>query len=271
MPVRGKAVFKQQYGPWALITGSGNGLGAEFARQLAAQGLHLLLVDRDADGLQRVAQELQQRFSVDVRTVAVDLAAPDFLTDIIAAADGIEIGLVVNNAGISQLGLFDSKPLADHLAVVDVNVRAPLMLTHHFLPAMKQRGRGGLLFVSSLSALQGTSYVANYAATKAWNLIFAEGLWDELRGSGVDVLGYLVGSTRTPGFEQSRPRLERAPLVQVMEMPDTVRGALAALGRGPSAVAGRNNTLASAILSRLLPRKWAVRLVSGSTRAMYGS
>jgi len=84
------------------------------------------------------------------------------------------------------------------------------------------------------------------------------------------VLGYLVGSTRTPGFEQSRPRLERAPLVQVMEMPDTVRGALAALGRGPSAVAGRNNTLASAILSRLLPRKWAVRLVSGSTRAMYG-
>lgn len=264
------ADFKHRYGPWALVTGAGNGLGAEFARQLAMAGLNLVIVDCDGEGMTQVANSLRDQFGIQVKTVQVDLAQPDFMDQIVAATTGLDIGLLINNAGISGLGLFQQKPLQDHLNVVDVNVRAPLQLTHHFIPHLVQRGRGGMLFVSSLSALQGTAYVANYAATKAWNLIFAEGLWNELRGTGVDVLGYLVGSTRTPGFISSNPKLAQARAVQVMEMSDTVKGALANLGKGPTAVAGVNNHLASAILSRLLPRKWAVKLVSGTTRALYG-
>jgi uncharacterized protein len=262
--------FVERYGPWALVTGAGNGLGAEFARQLAARALNVVIVDVDTAGLDAVAAELRGAFGVEIRTVTVDLTQADFMTPILAATSGLDVGLVINNAGISGLGLFQHKPLADHLAVVDVNVRAPLMLTHHFVPQLVQRGRGGLLFVSSLSALQGTAHVANYAATKAWNLIFAEGLWEELRDTGVDVLGYLVGSTRTPGFVGSRPKLDKARMVTVMEMSDTVRGALDGLGNGPVQVAGRGNAWSAALLSRLLPRKWAVKLVSATTRAMYG-
>ena len=262
--------FTKRYGPWALVTGGGNGLGAEFARQLAAMGVHLVLVDMDAVGLARVAAELTQNVAVQVRTLTLDLTDADFLPLIDQATSDIEIGLLINNAGISALGLFQQKLLSDHLSVVDLNVRVPLSLAYHFLPSMVSRGRGGILFVSSLSALQGTAYVANYAATKAWNLIFAEGLWEETRGTGVDVLGYLVGSTRTPGFIGSQPRLDRAPLVKVMDMAHTVQGALASMGQGPVRVAGRNNWLAASFLSRFLPRKWAIRLVSGTTRALYG-
>lgn len=252
------------------MTGAGNGLGAEFARQLAARKLNVVIVDVDAAGLDSIAAELRGAFGVDIRTVAANLMHADFMTPVLAATADLDVGLVINNAGISALGLFQHKPLADHLAVVDVNVRAPLMLSHHFVPLLVRRGRGGLLFVSSLSALQGTAHVVNYAATKAWNLIFAEGLWEELRNTGVDVLGYLVGSTRTPGFVNSRPRLDRARMVTVMEMPDTVRSALDGLGNGPVQVAGRRNAWSAALLSRLLPRRWAVRLVSATTRAMYG-
>lgn len=262
--------FQNRYGPWALVTGAGNGLGAEFARQLAQQGLNVVLVDLDAAGLDTIAAELQVCTGVETRTVQLDLAHAAFMTQLVPVIQGLDIGLVINNAGISDLGLFTERPLQTQLSVVDVNVRAPLVLAHHFAPHLMQRGKGGLLFVSSLSALQGTAYVANYAATKSWNLIFAEGLWEELRGSGVDVLGYLVGSTRTPGFVNSRPQLERAPLVNLMEMPAVVQGALASLGKGPTAVAGRGNGMAASLLCRLLPRKWAVRLVSATTRKLYG-
>src|SRR3990167_5014773 len=233
------ADFRDRYGPWALVTGAGNGLGAEFARQLAKRGLNVVLVDLDGAGLEAIATELRVQAGVEIRTVQLDLAQPAFMMQLDPVIQGLDIGLVINNAGISALGLFTWRPLQDQLSVVDVNVRAPLMLAHHFAPRLIQRGKGGLLFVSSLSALQGTAYVANYAATKSWNLIFAEGLWEEMRGSGVDVLGYLVGSTRTPGFVNSRPQLERAPLVNLMEMHAVVQGALASLGKGPTAVAGR--------------------------------
>ena len=262
--------FLERYGPWALVTGSGNGLGAEFARQLAARGLNLILVDIDGVGLERVAAELRDAHGVEAATLTLDLSRADLLPQIDQVTADKDLGLIVNNAGISSLGLFRDKSLDDHLQVVDVNIRAPLMLSHHFLPHFVERGRGGLLFVSSLSALQGTAYVANYAATKAWNLLFAEGLWEELRETGVDVLGYLVGSTRTPGFENSRPQLQRVPMVNVMEMEETVAGALAALGNGPSQAAGRGNRFAAWVMSRLLPRKWAVRIVSGTMRSMYG-
>ncbi len=262
--------FHKQYGPWALVTGAGNGLGAEFARQLAQRRLHVVLVDVDSAGLDAVAAELRAHAGVTVRTVQLDLAQPDFMTQLAPLLDELDIGLLVNNAGISGLGLFAERTAQDHLNVLDVNVRAPLLLTRHLVPRLLQRGSGGLLFVSSLSALQGTAYVANYAATKAWNLIFAEGLWDELRGTGVDVLGYLVGSTRTPGFVNSKPQLQRARLVNVMEMPAVVQGALDHLGHGPTQVAGTGNSWSASLLTRLLPRKWAVRLVSGTTRKLYG-
>ncbi|MEZ4449898.1 MAG: SDR family NAD(P)-dependent oxidoreductase [Nannocystaceae bacterium] len=259
--------FLRRYGPWALVTGGAAGLGAGFALQLAERGLDVVLVDVDSAGLERMQTAIGS-LGRQALTIAVDLSTPNFMEAVRPAIDGLDIGLLVNNAGISAIGFFDGKPLEEHLRVIDVNVRAPLALTHALIPKLKKRGRGGLVFVSSQSSLQGTAMVANYAGTKAWNLIFAEGLWDELREHGVDVLGYLVGSTRTRS-EHSGPDLERARHVPIMSVEDTVRHALAALGKTPSISAGPLNRLLSFVMTRLLPRKMLIRTVSGATRKMY--
>lgn len=269
MSVDRRRAFAHRYGPWALVTGAAKGLGAEFAQQLAASGLNVVLVDVDAIGLAAVADDLQARYQCQTHTIAVDLTQPDFIASITAVTDALDIGLVINNAGISAVGLFLQRPLADHLQVMALNVRAPLIIAHHFAAGLVARQRGGMIFVSSLSALQGTACFAHYAGTKAWNLMLAESLWEELGVHGVDVLGYLVGSTRTPGFAQSAPQLERVGFIPIMSAQATVCEALMALGQRPSRIAGRMNRLLSGALVRLLPRAWAVRLVSRTTRAMY--
>ncbi|HET8706316.1 MAG TPA: SDR family NAD(P)-dependent oxidoreductase [Pseudomonadales bacterium] len=261
--------FAHQYGPWALITGSGNGLGAEFALQTAQRGIHVVLVDIDAEGLKRTEDTIRQQTHQLVRSVCCDLTHPDSVNQIATATTDIEIGLLINNAGISALGLFLEKPLPDHLQVIELNIRLPLQLSHLFGLQMRERKRGGIIFISSLSALQGTAYVANYAATKAWNLIIAEGLWAELKPHGIDVLGFLVGSTRTPGFMNSQPKLQRAT-VPVMEIPPTVKDALDALGQQPSAVAGKLNRLITPFLQRFLKRKHAIQLISKTMQQLYG-
>lgn len=262
--------FKNQYGLWALITGAGNGLGAEFAQQIAARGLHVVLVDVDAAGLARTSSKIQQKTGQQTRTLTLDLTRTESVEEILVATQDLDIGLLINNAGITTIGPFIEKSVQDHLRVIDLNVRTPLLLTHAFATRFAARKRGGVLFVSSLSGVQGTAYVANYAATKAWNLILAEGLWQELRGQGVDVSACLVGTTRTPAFALSKPRLDRAGPIPIMDVAPTVSGALDALGRGPSAVIGRINRIISFILQRLLPRRLVIQLVSKTMHEMYG-
>jgi short-subunit dehydrogenase len=262
--------FQQRYGSWALVTGAANGLGAEFAQQIAARGLHVVLVDVDADGLARTAHEIQQRTGQQTQTLALDLTHAESSEAIMAATQNLDIGLLINNAGITTIGHFVDKPVQDHLRVINLNIRTPLLLTHAYASRFVARKRGGVLFVSSLSGVQGTAYVANYAATKAYNLILAEGLWQELRGHGVDVMACLVGTTRTPAFALSQPRLDRAGPIPIMEMAPTVSEALDALGRGPSVVVGRLNRFIAFILQRLLPRRWVIQLVSDTMHKMYG-
>jgi short-subunit dehydrogenase len=134
---------------------------------------------------------------------------------------------------------------------------------------MRERQRGGIIFTSSASAYQGTALVANYAATKAYNLVLAEGLWDELRIAGIDVLGFAPGATNTPGFHSASPQYRSVSAMPYMEPAPTVAEALSALGRVPSHIAGRANRLAFLITSRLLARKQAISLVSDNMRKLY--
>jgi short-subunit dehydrogenase len=136
---------------------------------------------------------------------------------------------------------------------------------------MEARKRGGIILLSSAAALRGSAYVSNYAATKAYNLILAEGLWDELREHGIDVLGFMPGITITPAFEQSKPNLERRmKVVPIMEAGPTVAEALEALGKRPSHVAGRMNRFNMFMSSKLIPRKTAGQLVGRQMRDLYG-
>lgn len=260
------ADFREKYGPWALVAGASEGIGAAFAAELAARGLHLLLVARRAGPLEELADRLRRAHGVEVRVAAVDLGSPALVDEIRAAAEGLEIGLVVYNAALSLIGRFLDQPLADKLRVIDVNVRGPLVLADELGRAMARRGRGGLIVMASLASTQGTALVTTYAATKAFDLVFAEGLWDELRDDGVDVLACRAGATRTPAYERSKPAVESAP---VQEPEEVAREALAALGKTPSVVTGHLNAAVAFLMSRVLPRKAAVTLMGRTTRKMY--
>jgi short-subunit dehydrogenase len=167
------------------------------------------------------------------------------------------------------VGRFLDVTLDDKLRMLDVNCRGPLQLCHHFGTRMAARGRGGIILVSSLSGFQGQAMVGTYAATKAFDLVLAESLWNELGDHGIEVLAFCPGATRTPNFLASQPRSAGALSAPQMEPADTVREALAALGTRPTAIAGRSNRIAAFVLHRLLTRRALINLMSRTTRAMY--
>ena len=257
--------FRARYGPWALVTGASEGIGESFARALATRGLDLLLVARRPEPLEALAVGLRAAHGIRVRTATADVARPDLLAAMDALAGGDEVGLVVHNAAFSALGPFLDRPLDDLMKVIDVNCRAPLMLAHHFGRKMAARGHGGIVLMSSLAGGQGTPIVASYAASKAFEIVLAEGLWDELRPAGVDVLACRAGPTRTPSYEASRPRKK----VPMMEPGPVAEEALAALGRKPVVVAGKLNRAVNFVMQRLLSRPAAIRFMGSSTRRMY--
>jgi hypothetical protein len=263
------STFQVKYGPWAVIAGASVGLGAEFARQLAAKGLNLVLVARRAGLLEERAKVLTETYGIEVRPVPLDLASADLQSALCERIRDLDVGLLVYNAALELIGSFLEQDLADKLSIIDVNCRGPLILAHEFGQSMAARGRGGIILMSSMGGFQGCGLIATYTATKAFNLVLGEGLWEELRAQGVDVLSFCAGATRTPNFEESQPKKTGLIEAPVMEPEAVVCEALAALGTRPSAVAGRANRIAGFLMSRLLPRRVAVRLISRQVRAMY--
>ena len=184
--------FVGRFGPWALVTGASSGIGEAFARRLAELGMNLVLIARREDRLRKLAEALQSKHSVRTRVVPVDLSQDDFLPIIEQATNDLQIGLLVNNAGFANTGKFLDNDLASELALLHVNNRAPLILAHHFGGLMRARGRGGMIFVSSTVAVVGVPSWSNYAASKAHDLIFDEGLAKELRREGIAVLALVL-------------------------------------------------------------------------------
>ncbi len=257
--------FRERYGPGALVAGASAGLGEAFARLLAERGLHLVLLARRGEALERLASEIRASRGVEVRVAPQDLGAPDLAATAAGLAADAEIGLLVYNAAHSAIGRFVERPLAEQLRVLDVNCRGPLVLAHVLGSAMAARGRGGIVLMSSLAASQGNPWLASYAASKAFDLVLAEGLWAELGERGVDVLACRAGATRTPGYAASRPKRS----VPLMEAAAVARRALGALGRRPSTVPGALNRVAAFALGRLLPRTASIRIMGRATRRLY--
>src|SRR5215471_16593208 len=191
-------IDKQKFGPWAIVTGASSGIGKEFARQLAASGLHVVLVARRLSTLEELGDRLATEFGVQYRAVAVDLTEEYFLSKLVEATRDLDIGLVVSNAGTWMLGEFvtmDSWALQRSL---HLNVKAHLDMAHHFGQYLTQRRRGGLLLTASTAGLQGIPFSAEYAAAKAYVLALGEGLHSELQKVGVHVTVLLPGAPDTP-------------------------------------------------------------------------
>lgn len=222
-----------KYGPWAVIAGGSEGVGAEFADQLAADGFNLLLVARKPGPLEETAAAVRETHGVQVRTLAADLTDPGSIKAITDGTDDVEVGLLIYNAGANSYGgAFTDRELPGFQGVIDLNVTSMLALTHHYAQGMKERGRGGIILIGSLAGYVGTTSESIYGGVKAFSRVFAEGLWAELREYGVDVLEFVLGLTRTPAMERAGLNFD-VPGVPVTEPVDAAREALAAIADGP--------------------------------------
>ena len=237
----------ERYGPWAVVAGGSEGVGEAFARQLAAAGVHLVLLARTASSLEALAASLRrERPKVEVVTAAIDLAAADAADQVRQVVGRREVGLLVLNAGANTLtGKYLEQTPDDVARAVRLSVHLPLQLVHQLAPAMADRGRGGILGVGSLAGYLGQPGLAVYSADKAWQRGFCESLWLELQPRGVDVLHLVLGVTRTPAMQRAGLALDLPGLV-VADPTDVARQGLADLPHGPvSVVAGNEPLVAS--------------------------
>ena len=195
--------FNEQYGPWALVAGASEGLGAAFADECASRGCNVALIARRQELMEETAAGIRERHDVETRTLVADLGRPDIAELVASVTDDLDVGFFVYNAAAAPQGLFVNVPLKVHMQNIAVNVTTPTVLSHMLGKKMVDRGRGGLVLVSSGAAHGGMKIFTTYAAAKAYELILGEGLWDEFRDHGVDALGYVVGATATPTFSAS--------------------------------------------------------------------
>jgi len=238
---------------FALITGGSSGIGEAFARLLPSD-CGLLLTGRDAERLKALRTELGGTRQVEI--LAADLASTEGRTALIEAAADLPINLLINNAGLGCFGAVAGNPAASEAEMAELNVLAPVVLTRALLPGMIARARAarkraGIIVTASTAAFAPLPYLSTYAATKAFDLFYAEGLAGELAREPVDVLALCPGLTRTRFFE--RARAESLPKPGLAEPEQVAREALAALGRRPVHVVGGGNQ-AYAALTRLVPR-----------------
>jgi uncharacterized protein len=257
--------FAEAYGPWGVVLGASEGLGAAFARGLAARGLHVVVVARRAEPLAEVAAGLRDEHGVEARQVVVDLADPGLLGRLREATDDLEVGLLVHNATAAFQGAFLDEEVDSIEQQVAVNVRAPLLAAHHYGGLMVGRGRGGLVLMGSAAGLTGSAGIATYSATKACDLTLAHALWAEWGPLGVDVLAVPAPAMDTPNFrrgENDVTSLPEPPLA-VDQVVDEVLGAL---GREMEWVPGEKFREGVALLVTL-SRRQQVELMSANYAA----
>ena len=260
--------FHAHYGPWAVVAGASAGLGAEFATQLAARGLNLVLIARRKELLDELSAKLTREYAIEVQPLELDLAREDAGAVVEAATSDIEVGLLVYNAALSMIGPYLQTSLQDHLDEVAINCRAPLTLSYILGQKMVKRRRGGIVLMSSLSSSQGSALITNYTATKAYNRLLAEGLWEELRTQGVDVIACSPSAVSTPNYIASAPRSGRIS-ASTMTPHAVVSETLVALGKQPVIIPGWSNRLANVFMQRVLPHKTAIKLMGRVMRGMY--
>jgi uncharacterized protein len=249
-------------GKWALVTGASAGIGVALAKELAAGGTNLVLTARRKDRLEELASSLRSQYKVKTEDFVADLADPGAPEKIFAFTKekGIEIDLLINNAGFGQFGEFPSVEIQRLLDMVQVNCHAVVHLTRLYLPEMIARRRGDVLILASTASFQAVPYISTYAATKAFDLLFAEGLAEEMKPYGIRVCALCPGSTETEfhvvaGQDQFIRKAETAEKV--------AHTGLKALAAGKSYVISGLGNYLGAHGERLVPRRFVTKIAAG--------
>ena len=252
--------FKEKYGPWALITGASSGIGEEFAKQLAQKGLNVVLVARRIDRLKRLAKEIENTFKVNAEVVQADLTKADFLTGIKKVTDGWEVGLLVSNAGMMYIGNYFENSIENELKMIDLNIKAPAILTHHFGQRMIKRKKGGIIYTASMLGFIGTPYSSAYAGTKAQEIVKAEGLAYELKSKGIDILVLNPGLTKT----EMTANNDFSGMPMKLMNPDLVaKSAIDGIGKKTLVTPGFMNNMMNWMSKHLMSRKMNTKMFGG--------
>lgn len=253
-----------RFGPWALVTGASSGIGKEFARQLAANGVHLVLASRRLHELESLGRELQERFGIQYRAVGIDLAVGDPVTQLEAATQGLDLGLVISSAGDAVPGEFLSSSRHHLHAIVGVNVLANLDIAHHFGRRLAARKRGGLVLVGALGASNGVPFMANAAATKAYLHSLGKALHIELGKLGVTVTVLMPGPTATPALDKLG--IDNPPM-KPMEVEPCVSETLRALNSGRATIVpGRLTRMLFAMIPASVVRNQTAKMFEASLK-----
>lgn len=251
------ARLADRYPGAAVVTGASSGIGDAFARRLARDGFDIVAIARRSDRLNQLRDELERAHRVRVHPIVCDLAdraAVDALPARVRDL-GVDVGVLVHGAGALMYGRVETIDPALYANLIDVHCRVPVLLTSAWLPAMKARGRGAIVFVGSVSSYQAVPMLAVYGASKAFVLMFGEALWGELRHSGVDTLVVSPGWVTSELMDQAGVQVDARTGWWTAEA--IVDRALSRLGRGPSLLVGARERIMIA-LTRVSPRALGV-------------
>ncbi|GMV94372.1 MAG: short-chain dehydrogenase [Candidatus Hydrogenedentota bacterium] len=257
-----------RYGDWAVITGASSGLGREFARQIAAEGVNCVIVGLGQDALDALASELGEKHGVTCRPLEIDLASDDAIGNLTESLADLPIGILVNCAGVAHGGAFQTRNPEKLKQLVQLNCLAPLLLTREYLPQMLERQAGAVIIVSSLQAFISCPNEAAYCASKAFLMHFGESLWGELKDTPIDCLTVCPAGMKTDFFKaEGFSQADCDRIWRFSSSPEAIaRLALRDLGR--KTISAPLMTRFSAFLARILPRRWAIAIVTRVTRGL---
>lgn len=227
--------FRHRYGPVAFVTGASSGIGLAFATELAERGLDVVLVARRRERLENLGRAIEQAHGVKVHSIVADLSDSNAPATLLEATRDLDVGLVVSNAGFNSKGRFEQGSASRMAKLLTVNCHAPMQLAHGFIPRLKARGRGGFIATASVEGLMSMPYSTAYSATKALVVSLCEGLWAELKETGVNVLALCPGATESEATMGEAAGVESRQ--QLMPAKELVRQALDHIADGPTYVA----------------------------------
>jgi uncharacterized protein len=250
-------VDRTRFGPWAVVTGASSGIGREFARQIAANGINVVLVARREMPMQEAGNEFTRQYGVEHRVVSLDLTETDALTRLAEATDDLDIGLVVANAGAAMPGEFLSHDLDTLRGIMRLNAMSCLEVAHHFGGRLASRGHGGIVLVSAAGSRHGIPNMANDAATKAYVLTLGKGLHTEFGRRGVNLSVLQPGATDTPALDQFGIRPGSTPVKPMTVMQCVAEGLDALRANRAARIPGRLNRT----FDRLIPGRVTSRLM----------